>query len=92
GATFTVLLPIEADAYAAYLEATRVDGPRRTPTPPPLPPPPPSPPVLPPPVRLPPPPRPSRRTPPPGALDGFPSSATKDSSRPAREKSKLQPP
>jgi two-component system, NtrC family, sensor histidine kinase HydH len=39
GATFTVLLPIEADAYAAYLDATR-DGPRRTPaTPPPLPPP-----------------------------------------------------
>lgn len=94
GATFTVLLPIEADAYAAYLEATRVDGPRRTPLPPPLPPPspPPSPPALPPPVRLPPPPRPSRRTPPPGTLDGFPSSATKDSSRPPREKSKLQPP
>jgi signal transduction histidine kinase len=36
GATFTVLLPIEADAYAAYLEATR-EAPRRTPTPPPLP-------------------------------------------------------
>jgi two-component system, NtrC family, sensor histidine kinase HydH len=50
GATFTVLLPIEADAYAAYLELTRVDGPRRAPTPPPLPPSPPSPPVLPPPV------------------------------------------
>ena len=38
GATFTVLLPIEADAYAAYLEATR-EAPRRTATPPPLPPP-----------------------------------------------------
>jgi signal transduction histidine kinase len=38
GATFTVLLPIEADAYAAYLEATR-EGPRRTPATPPPPPP-----------------------------------------------------
>ncbi len=92
GATFTVLLPIEADAYAAYLEVTRADGPRRPPTPPPLPPPPPSPPALPPPVRLPPPPRPTRWTPPPGTLDGFPSSAAKDSGRPPREKSKLQPP
>ena len=58
GATFTVLLPIESDAYAAYLEATR-EAPRRTPaTPPPFPPPPPTgkqPPPLPPP---------SRRTPP----------------------------
>jgi two-component system, NtrC family, sensor histidine kinase HydH len=34
GATFTVLLPIEADAYAAYLEATR-EAPRRTPSTPP---------------------------------------------------------
>jgi signal transduction histidine kinase len=58
GATFTVLLPIEADAYAAYLDATR-DGPRRTPaTPPPLPP------LPPPPGRQPPPlPPTSRRTP-----------------------------
>jgi two-component system sensor histidine kinase HydH len=59
GATFTVLLPIEADAYAAHLEVTRVDGPRRTPTPPPLPPPappgPPRAPQLPPPPRRPPP-------------------------------------
>ena len=32
GATFTVLLPIEADAYAAYLEATReAAAPRRRP-------------------------------------------------------------
>jgi len=38
GATFTVLLPIEADAYAAYLEATR-EVPRRTPATPPPPPP-----------------------------------------------------
>ena len=38
GATFTVLLPIEADAYAAYLEATRVEAARRAPVPPPLPP------------------------------------------------------
>jgi two-component system, NtrC family, sensor histidine kinase HydH len=38
GATFTVLLPIEADAYAAYLEATRIDAARRGPVPPPLPP------------------------------------------------------
>src|SRR6476469_6406328 len=37
GATFTVLLPIEADAYAAYLEATRNDAARRGPVPPPLP-------------------------------------------------------
>jgi two-component system sensor histidine kinase HydH len=37
GATFTVLLPIEADAYAAYLEATRIDAARRGPVPPPLP-------------------------------------------------------
>ena len=54
GATFTVLLPIEADAYAAYLEATR-EAPRRTPaTPPPFPPPPPvgkQPPPLPPATR-----------------------------------------
>ena len=55
GATFTVLLPIEADAYAAYLDATR-EAPRRTPaTPPPFPPPPPptgkQPPPLPPPTR-----------------------------------------
>src|SRR6185312_10688435 len=62
GATFTVLLPIEADAYAAYLDATR-EGPRRTPaTPPPLPP------LPPPPGRQPPPlppgsPPTSRRTP-----------------------------
>jgi signal transduction histidine kinase len=38
GATFTVLLPIEADAYAAYLEATR-EPVRRTPAAPPPPPP-----------------------------------------------------
>ncbi|HVV49542.1 MAG TPA: ATP-binding protein, partial [Polyangia bacterium] len=38
GATFTVLLPIEADAYAAYLEAVR-EVPRRTPATPPPPPP-----------------------------------------------------
>ncbi len=63
GATFTVLLPIEADAYAAYLDATRVDGPRRAPMPPPLPPPSPPPPPV--PARLPPPPpRTPRRTPP----------------------------
>ncbi len=37
GATFTVLLPIEADAYAAYLEAARSDAARRGPVPPPLP-------------------------------------------------------
>ncbi len=51
GATFTVLLPIEADAYAAYLEATR-EVPRRTPATPPPPPgarlPPPLPPPTPP--------------------------------------------
>ena len=36
GATFTVLLPVEADAYAAYLEATAATPrPRRTPPPPP---------------------------------------------------------
>ncbi|HVZ85878.1 MAG TPA: ATP-binding protein [Polyangia bacterium] len=48
GATFTVLLPIEADAYAAYLDATRVEGPRRTPQvpAPPVPPPVPVPPPL----------------------------------------------
>jgi two-component system, NtrC family, sensor histidine kinase HydH len=58
GATFTVLLPIEADAYAAYSDAARVEGPR-TPDaarkgPPSLPPPPPAgrvPPPSPPPVR-----------------------------------------
>ncbi|HEY6475255.1 MAG TPA: ATP-binding protein [Polyangia bacterium] len=52
GATFTVLLPIEADAYAAYLEASR-EVPRRTPATPPPPPPPPGarlPPPLPPPA------------------------------------------
>ena len=62
GAIFTVLLPIEADAYAAYLEVTRVDGPRRTPTPPP------PPPSLPPPMPLVPgrvPPLPAPRRPPP---------------------------
>jgi two-component system sensor histidine kinase HydH len=32
GATFTVLLPVEADAYAAYAELARVDSGRRTPT------------------------------------------------------------
>jgi two-component system, NtrC family, sensor histidine kinase HydH len=53
GATFTVLLPIEADAYAAYLEATR-ELPRRTPATPP--PPPPS-------TRVPPPPPPPTRRP-----------------------------
>ena len=42
GATFTVLLPIEADAYAAYLEAARAaEAARRGPPPPMLPPPPP---------------------------------------------------
>ena len=62
GATFTVLLPIEADAYAAYLEATR-EAPRRTPTPPPLPPPPPT-------GRQPPPLPPASRRPPPAAERG----------------------
>jgi two-component system, NtrC family, sensor histidine kinase HydH len=81
GATFTVLLPIEADAYAAYLEVTRVDGPRRTPTPPPFPPP--APPNAPP--RVPPPPPPtSRRMPAPGALEGFPAPPAKDAVRPSR--------
>jgi two-component system sensor histidine kinase HydH len=47
GATFTVLLPIEADAYAAYAEPKVTDSGRRTPTAPPLP--------LPPGSRLPPP-------------------------------------
>jgi two-component system sensor histidine kinase HydH len=32
GATFTVLLPVEADAYAAYAELSRFDSGRRTPT------------------------------------------------------------
>jgi signal transduction histidine kinase len=41
GATFTVLLPIEADVYAAYLEAARADAARRTPPPAPMLPPPP---------------------------------------------------
>jgi two-component system sensor histidine kinase HydH len=64
GATFTVLLPIEADAYAAYLEVGRLDGARRPP-PPPLPPPPP-----PAPSRVPPlPPRPPQRRTPVGAAD-----------------------
>jgi two-component system, NtrC family, sensor histidine kinase HydH len=62
GATFTVLLPIEADAYAAYLEVGRLDGTRRPP-PPPLPPPPN-------PSRVPPlPPRPPPRRTPVGAAD-----------------------
>ena len=52
GATFTVLLPIEADAYAAYLEATR-EVPRRTPATPPPPPGARLPPPLPPPIRRP---------------------------------------
>jgi two-component system sensor histidine kinase HydH len=69
GATFTVLLPIEADAYAAYLEATR-EAPRRTPaTPPPFPPPPPGgrhpPPLPPPPTRRPPQPPDRGKLPPP---------------------------
>jgi two-component system, NtrC family, sensor histidine kinase HydH len=39
GATFTVLLPVEADAYAAYLDVMRADAARRAPVgPPPLPP------------------------------------------------------
>jgi len=46
GATFTVLLPVEADAYAAYAEL-KADSGRRTPTAPPVP--------LPPGARLPPP-------------------------------------
>ena len=65
GATFTVLLPIEADVYAAYLDSIRIDTSRSETTrrgPPPLPPPgppvPPSP-QLPPPGGRPPP----RRTP-----------------------------
>src|SRR6476469_3709397 len=41
GATFTVLLPIEADVYAAYLEAARAEAARRTPPPAPMLPPPP---------------------------------------------------
>jgi len=42
GATFTVLLPIEADVYAVYLEAARAaEAARRPPPPPMLPPPPP---------------------------------------------------
>jgi hypothetical protein len=42
GATFTVLLPIEADVYAAYLEAARAaEAARRAPPAPMLPPPPP---------------------------------------------------
>jgi len=59
GATFTVLLPIEADAYAAYSEAMRVtDAARRVPAGPMLPPPPPGRlpppgPVTPPPVAVP---------------------------------------
>jgi len=60
GATFTVLLPIEADVYAAYLESIRGEPSRETTRrgPPPLPPPAPPPPV-PPAGRIPPP----RRTP-----------------------------
>jgi signal transduction histidine kinase len=74
GATFTVLLPIEADVYAAYLESVRVDTSRTETTrrgPPPLPPPgPPAPPV--PGPQLPPPGgrQPPRRTPLPGAERG----------------------
>src|SRR4029079_18080828 len=49
GATFTVLLPIEADVYAAYLEAARAEAARRTPPPAPLLPPPPAPMLRPPP-------------------------------------------
>src|SRR4029078_7572314 len=41
GATFTVLLPIEADIYAAWLEAAGAEAPRRTPPPAPMLPPPP---------------------------------------------------
>jgi two-component system, NtrC family, sensor histidine kinase HydH len=85
GATFTVLLPIEADAYAAHLEVTRVDGPRRTPIPPPFPPPPslPSVPNVPP--RAPPPPPPTpRRTPPPGTLEAFPAPVAKEAVRRSR--------
>jgi two-component system, NtrC family, sensor histidine kinase HydH len=80
GATFTVLLPIEADVYAAYLESIRLDTTRVETTrrgPPPLPPPaqtpppptpvPPAPPQLPPPGGRPPAPR---RTPLPGADRG----------------------
>jgi signal transduction histidine kinase len=69
GATFTVLLPIEADVYAAYLDSIRVEAPRAETTrrgPPPLPPPAPPGPGAPP--RLPPPA--PRRTPPPGVERG----------------------
>jgi signal transduction histidine kinase len=72
GATFTVLLPIEADVYAAYLESIRVEAGRAETTrrgPPPLPPPaPPAPPAPGSPPRLPPPG--PRRTPPPGVERG----------------------
>jgi hypothetical protein len=72
GATFTVLLPIEADVYAAYLDSIRVEAPRAETTrrgPPPLPPPaPPGPPGPGAPPRLPPPA--PRRTPPPGVERG----------------------
>ena len=52
GATFTVLLPIEADVYAAYTEAARAaEAARRTPPPVVLPPPPPG--RLPPPAPVP---------------------------------------
>jgi signal transduction histidine kinase len=75
GATFTVLLPIEADVYAAYLDSIRVEPTRETTRrgPPPLPPPAGR---LPPPVPPGPPPPPApaapapRRTPPPGVERG----------------------
>jgi signal transduction histidine kinase len=66
GATFIVLLPIEADVYAAYLDSVRVDTRSETTRrgPPPLPPPPPPPPVRAPGLPAP------RRTPLPGADRG----------------------
>ncbi|HEY2730671.1 MAG TPA: ATP-binding protein [Polyangia bacterium] len=57
GATFTVLLPVEADAYAAYAEPKVIDSGRRTPTAQPVPLTPAS--LLPPPVRSGPPPAPA---------------------------------
>jgi signal transduction histidine kinase len=67
GATFTVLLPIEADVYAAYLDSIRVEAgraetTRRGPAPPPPPPPPPPP-------GPPPPPPPAARAPPPPGVE-----------------------
>ncbi|HMF43479.1 MAG TPA: ATP-binding protein, partial [Polyangia bacterium] len=73
GATFTVLLPIEADAYAAHQEAAReaaraAEAARRPPPPPPtLPPPPPG--RLPPPAPVPAPMSGSARRPTPPTID-----------------------